>query len=196
MLLTMFLIGMSMGRPTTVEDSDYDSSNYDSYQQDDASGDGDPPGEENIEQVSLDKPDFVSQGGTHTVRPGDVATLTCQVNDLGGNQLIWTKTPGLKGAEDILFVGSHQAANHWPALSLTNIENNQINQGSSLVITGATMEDEGTYTCKIASADDQKLEFTVSVSNEPSPVVDPKGGGNSVSASLVLLISAAFLVIL
>lgn len=192
-VILLSLCGVSLSRPTEQEDiynyndnedyqrdgsdDDYDK-NYDSSDQD---GEGDVP-------LINDKPDFVSSGQTINVDVGESAQLSCQVNDLGGNQMIWLKRPGVKGTEDTLYIGANEVTKS-PRRSLAQIENQQ---GTILTISQATKDDAGTYICKIAAQYDQKLEFQVTVgANNPSSQTSTKdgspGGSMAIKASVSLL---------
>ena len=104
--------------------------------------------------------------------------------------MIWMKRPGVKGAEDTLYLGAKELTKS-PRRSLAQIENQQ---GTILTISQATKDDAGTYICKIADRSyDQQLEFHVSVGTPPSNLPskdgagDVKGGSMHVKASVSLL---------
>jgi len=197
-VIFLCLCGVSLARPTDQEDI-YNYSDNEDYQRDGEDDDydqnynsPDQDGEGDVPLNNDDKPDFVSSGQTINVDVGESAQLSCQVNDLGGNQMMWLKSPGLKGAEDILYIGTIENTKS-PRRSLATIENNQ---GTILTISQANQEDAGTYICKIADTSyDQQLEFHVSVgagnlpSNLPSKdgAGDVKGGSMAVKASVSLL---------
>jgi len=192
------LLGVTCARPTN-QDGEYNYNYNDSedYQRDGEDDDYDRRHEsgaeygEGDEPVIYDKPDFVTQGQTINVEEGASAQLSCQVNDLGGNQMIWAKRPGVKGEEDLLYLGDKEVTPD-SRRSLAQIENNQ---GTILTISQATKADQGTYICKIAVPTyEHQLEFTVSVGDTNLSVgasqvsgKDGKGAAVATSASFSLL---------
>lgn len=196
------LVGETWARPTNQEEEynynyndnqDYQRDGQDDYDRMHEYGEGDVP-------VIYDKPDFVTQGQTINVHEGGSAQLSCQVNDLGGNQMIWAKRPGVKGPEDVLYLGDTEVTPD-SRRSLAQIENNQ---GTILTISHATKEDQGTYICKIADPTyELQLEFTVSVGSNNLSVgasqvsgKDGKGAGVATSASVSLLTMGLALLLL
>jgi len=196
-VILLCLCGMSLARPTDQEDI-YNYTDNEDYQRDGEDDDydrnynsADEDGEDDVPLIN-DKPDFVSKGQTIDVDVGESAQLSCQVNDLGGNQMIWLKRPGVKGAEDILYIGANEVTKS-PRRSLAHIENEQ---GTILTISQATKDDAGTYICKIADRSyDQQLEFHMSVGTPPSNLPSKDGAGNVKGGSMDVKVSVSLLTV-
>jgi hypothetical protein len=187
LILTSCLLGISWAK-AIQEDIDYqkDGLNEDYYA-------NDQDYLETVENFNIpaDNPHFVSSGGHFIVGENSELTLPCQVNDLGVRQMIWMKRPGVKGAEDILYLGEKELTKS-PRRSLAQVENNQ---GTILTISQATNDDAGTYICKIATpSNDLFLEFHVKVGdshgNHPrqgQALKDGSSAGVMASSSVSLL---------
>ena len=133
------------------------------------------------EIVNLDKPDFVTVGGIIMIQEGTKVVMPCQVNGLGGRQVLlmvfavknlihsssfqtlWTKMPGVVAEEDQLFVGAIKLIGN-PRMNVAELSDEG---GTIITITAASIEDSGKYTCRIADNRlDQSLVFTLQVAPE------------------------------
>lgn len=159
-LVCLALVSTSLARGTTRhQDPSYDE-NEDDDEEYPTTEDTDSPDDEFV--PSADLPDFVTRGGKISVQKGGKITLPCQVNDLGSRTMIWLKRPGLKSAEDQLYIGVKVASN--PHLDVRELPEGG---GTVLTLTEATPEDAGTYTCRIADEKvHRSLEFVLEVSQQ------------------------------
>jgi len=186
LVISSCLLGISLAK-VILQDSDYQK---DSFADDYYANDEDYTEVVEKFNIPVHKPIFQSSGGHFVVGHKDSIVLSCQVDHLGAHQMMWLKQPGLKGAEDTLYVGTVEVTKS-PRRSLAQIQNNK---GSILTISQASVEDEGTYICKVADPSnnpDLMLEFSVSVGDFPTGVAlkDGKGSGVVNSASIISILS-------
>lgn len=188
LVITSYLLGITLAK-VILENSDYQKEDsLDDYY----ANDQDYPEVPEKFDIPVTHPKFQSHGGQFAVGRETAIVLSCQVDDLGAHQMMWLKRPGLKGSEDTLYVGNVEVTKS-PRRSLAQIENNR---GTILTITEATMEDAGTYICKVADPSNNPklmLQFDVTVGDIPQGVAlkDGNSAGVVTSASTVSLLSLA-----
>jgi len=95
--------------------------------------------------VNSDLPNFVTKGGEVYGQAGQPLQLPCQVNQLGGRNMIWMKENDSPNPEHLFIVGKKMVEDE--VMSLKRLDGEE---GTVLVISELKSEHAGNYTCRIA----------------------------------------------
>ncbi|XP_023347734.1 uncharacterized protein LOC111716495 [Eurytemora carolleeae] len=147
----------------------------DDYVPDYELGGTDISSEEEVKLVnSDDKPNFVTKGGLIYGQLGLPLSLPCQVNHLGGRDMIWTRESNNSAPDQLFIVDTKIVSDEQLELELL-----EGGEGTVLLFNKLMPHHAGNYTCSIADASVKTvLRFEVGIISEQEIELRSSGPNN------------------